>query len=81
VINTEEGWIPHVEVLAPPQVAEVARDLESVTAADIRDMLRGTGNPNRSADDFRYVTQYVRDARDFTARQASGGRGLIYFIG
>jgi hypothetical protein len=81
VVMTEQGWIPHVEVLTPSQVAEVARDLDTVTDADISAMPAWTRHPDRPADDLGHVAQYVKAAREFTARQAAAGRGLIYFIG
>ncbi len=59
----------------------MARDLDTVTDADISAMPAWARHPDHLAGDLGHVAQYVKAAREFTVRQAAAGRGLIYFIG
>lgn len=81
VIQTPDGWIPHVEVLPPAGVAEAARDLATVTPERLRAAIRHLPARANDADEFCYVSQYLDAAREFTTRLAKDGRGLIYLIG
>jgi len=84
VTQTQGGWIPYMAVLDAQQVAEVARDLATVTPAEVRGMLATTATFGRLVDrdkEFGYVTHYLADALAFTTRLSERGKGLVYMIG
>ena len=84
VRETGMGWIPHIAVLDPTEVSEIATDLATVTSSEVRSMF--AANPHleerHGADEeFAYVTQYLRDALTFTSELSDLGLGLVYMIG
>jgi hypothetical protein len=84
VTYINEGWISHVAVLDSAQVAEVSKDLASITPSEVRDTLIATHTfgPQRDLEaEIEYVTHYLADALTFTTSLAEHGDGLVYLIG
>jgi hypothetical protein len=82
VVRLGDRWVPHVEVLAPAQVGDAARDLDSVSPSEIDAFLESLPSENGlKAEGASCTPRCLRDARRFTARLAGDGRGLIYLIG
>lgn len=78
----EAGYEPHVGVLAPDRVPAIARDVASVTPADLRQFSAGRcySDESRRASDLEYLSFYLGEAREFTADAAARGHGIIYLI-
>jgi hypothetical protein len=84
VTHTSEGWIPHIAVCDPAEVAAIASDLALITEAEVRLVLTDSGILRRHKDveeELDYVNHYLREAQLFTSDLASAGKGLVYMIG
>jgi hypothetical protein len=83
VVMTATGWESVIRALDPDQVVIVAKDLETVTADDVWEML-DDGSLQFSddrAEEFDYIMWNLDAAKAFTARLAREGLGLVYLIG
>ncbi len=82
VTSTDTGWIAWVRAVTPPEVADVARDLEGIdpeqAAASFREAARFGADPDAEA---RYGLHYLSAARSFVSQLAAEGRGMVYKIG
>lgn len=74
VTHTGYGWIPHIQVLDPADVAEFARDIVCVDEEEVRAL-----TDDETERD--YVLRYLADAKGFVTRLAARGDGLVYLIG
>ncbi len=85
VTHVQCGWIPHIRVLAPDQVGDVAHALAAVGEVDVlAARLRTFGGDsvvNDDAYELRYVMEHLDAAKSFTTSLARDGLGLIYMIG
>lgn len=76
------AYEPHVGLLAPDRVPAIARDVASVSPADVRELCVGLcyDDERRRQDDVEYVTYYLAEAQSFTADAAARGHGIVYMI-
>lgn len=76
------GYEPWVRAITPSEVADIARDMESISEEDVAASLRsnGSASPNGS-DDVSYALSYFRRAREYVRGIAASGRGFVYMIG
>ncbi|RNE63806.1 DUF1877 family protein [Cryobacterium tepidiphilum] len=82
VTHTRTGWISYQRALSPDEVDRVATDLAQFDDATISARLTGIDMFNEPSDrKVAYVAQYLSSAREYTARLAEDGRGLVYMIG
>jgi hypothetical protein len=79
----EQGYVPHIGVLGREQIPQIASDLASVRAADLRQHSSGLryDDESRRESDREYLTYYLGVARSFTEDAASRGHGIVYSIG
>lgn len=76
------GWIPWIDVLAPSDVDDVARDLALLDRSDVEARFAPvSGRIDEGRDEREYVTQYLGRAQQFTAQMQRRGWGLVYLIG
>ncbi len=84
VVMRHDGRESYVQVLDSAQVRAIASDLATVTEKDVRTFI-SSGNSAYPHDglegELNYVMTHLGHAQEFTARLASRGDGLIYFIG
>ena len=78
----DAGYEPHVGVVTPDRVPAIARDVASVTPADLRQFSAGLrySEERRRQDDLDYLSYYLKEAMEFTADAAARGHGIIYLI-
>lgn len=78
----DAGYEPHVGVVAPDRVPAIARDIASITLADLRQFSAGLcySEESRRADDLDHLSYYLKEADVFTADAAARGHGIIYVI-
>lgn len=83
VTHTYDGWISHQGVIAPEFMPELAADLESVTAEEVRSLFieGGEWRDERSEGDFDYASHYLAEALEFAKSVSSKGLGVVYYIG
>lgn len=81
VTDTDMGWIPYERALSPTEVSAIAADLATFGESDIRRAFPHLTRRDSEDQKFKYVAQYLADAKEFTACLASRGRGLVYLIG
>lgn len=77
-----EGYLPHIGVLAPTRVPVVARDVSSISPADVRGFCSSLcyDDQQRRQDDQEYLMYHLSAAQGFTADAAARGHGIIYVI-
>lgn len=78
--HTGGGWVPWVDVLSPADVDDVARDLVLIGEDEVAACRDPHGDP-LSASGREYVTHYLREAQEFTARLQRRRWGLVHVIG
>lgn len=78
----DKGYLPHVGVLAPDRVPEIARDLATVRREDVRELCEQLcyGDAEERASDEDYVSYYLTEARNFVDDAAARGHGIVYAI-
>lgn len=77
-----EGYEPYIGVLSCDRLPAIARDVASVSTADVRLSCAGLCyDDRRRRDDVGYLTHYVAAAKAFTADAAARGHGIVYMIG
>lgn len=84
VTQTSDGWISYTAVLDPRQVAEISKDLATVTPEEVRaSVMSGhtLGSDRDLEKDVEYVIHYLREALLFTTALSESGNGLVYTIG
>jgi len=76
------SWYPWIRVISPDEAGVIARDLATITDAEITAVF-GTGDDPEAR--FRYsrsaLCAYLDAARKFTESAAGQGRGIVYMIG
>ena len=77
------GYLPHIGVLAPLRVREVADDVAAVGPEDVRHLsaVLCYGDESRREDEREYLEYYLGVAQSFTADAAARGHGIVYSIG
>jgi hypothetical protein len=83
VTHTSTGWISHQGTVAPDRVADLTRELASVTTDQLQSLFQENGGwvDERSEGDFDYVSSYLARAISFTSKVAQEDRGIVYYIG
>lgn len=82
VTEVEMGWIPYERAVSPSEVKQIAADLALIRESDIRRLLPKLNRWNDEPEQkFEYVAQFLAQAKAFTTKLASEGRGLVYMIG
>lgn len=78
-----DGYEPHIGVLAGDRVPAVARDVSSVSPAELHTFCAGLryDDQQRRQDAEKYLMHYLTAAQRFTADAAARGHGIIYLIG
>ncbi|ROQ38485.1 uncharacterized protein DUF1877 [Frondihabitans sp. PhB188] len=85
-----EGYRCHYAVLEPSEIAEIALWITHVDKVDVLAMFlaserwRGRMDDeaaDRLREDVSYVGHYLEKAKEFTARTAAAGHGVVYRIG
>jgi hypothetical protein len=80
--NSDGSHRPWVRAIAPAEVVEIARDVESITDADLETALTDERSAYpASADEVAYATEYLHDAQEFARAIAADGDGFVYTIG
>jgi hypothetical protein len=79
VTMTDEGWIPHIKLLTPAEVAEASRDLRGAMPGLVATLTRERTHGDDEDDD--YALSYLRVLHRFAAAQERAGNGMLYFIG
>lgn len=82
VKHTDMGWIPWARAISPARAADIARDLKTITAAEVEAVAKEmTDSPEDCATEFDYALEFLRKAQEFATGVAEDGRGFAYTIG
>lgn len=78
----EKGYLAHIGVLGCDQVPQIARDLASVTDAEVRQHSAGLryDDESRRESDREYLAHFLGEARSFAEDAAARGHGIVYCI-
>lgn len=72
----DAGYLPHIGILRAERVREISRDLATISPSAIKSYFLGRGQPA----EVDCVSEYIKQAHDFTADAASRGHAVVYMI-